>query len=412
MQERPLQADAREPIRVGLSLMIEDDFRLAALPLFAEGVVEVLEWSFDTVWEHGDGRPARPMPAWAEALLDHYASEGQLLGHGVHFSMLSAVFEERQARWLEDLARETARRPYRRISEHYGFMTTPSFARGAPLPMPRSDAMMRIGRDRLARIRAALSAPCPIGIENLALAWSRDEALAHGRVLADLLGDRDGDGASDFIVFDVHNAYCQIVNFGLEAEALLASYPADRVRQIHVSGGSDRPAWPPIASSLPKESDVVRRDTHDERVPGPVFALLEASLRRFANVDVVTLERLGGTIATDDAAEQLRADYLRVREICAQAKRSFVERAEPSTRALAKAEAESGATESELAALQDALLTLLLDPSLDEATLRARLCADPVFAPLLAIDPDRRSLGISEQIVKRWTRRSAPRRFG
>ncbi len=392
--------------------MIEDDFRLAALPLFAEGLVEVLEWSFDTVWEHGDGRPARPMPAWAEALIDHYASEGQLLGHGVHFSMLSAVFEERQARWLEDLARETTRRPYRRISEHYGFMTTPSFARGAPLPMPRSDAMMRIGRDRLARIRAALSTPCPIGIENLALAWSRDEALAHGRVLADLLGDPDGDGASDFIVFDVHNAYCQIVNFGLDAEALLASYPADRVRQIHVSGGSDRPAWPPIASSHPKKSDVVRRDTHDERVPEPVFALLDASLRRFANVDVVTLERLGGTITATTEGEQLRADYLRVREICAHAKSSLVERAESFTRAPANEATESSATESSLAALQDALLMLLLEPSLDEATLHARLRADPVFAPLLAIDPDRRSLGIAEQIVQRWTRRSAPRRFG
>ena len=82
---------------VGLSLMLEDDFRMAAAPLFAQGIVDVLEWSFDTGW-------GRPMPEWADALLDHYGEQGRLLGHGVHYSAFSARWEDRQAGWLEQLA--------------------------------------------------------------------------------------------------------------------------------------------------------------------------------------------------------------------------------------------------------------------------------------------------------------------
>ena len=76
MAERPL---------IGLSLMLEDDFLRAALPLFEAGEVEVLEWSFDVGW----GLPA--LPAWAEELLACYSDQGRLLGHGVTYSALSGV---------------------------------------------------------------------------------------------------------------------------------------------------------------------------------------------------------------------------------------------------------------------------------------------------------------------------------
>src|SRR4029453_13258630 len=57
MAERPL---------VGLSLMLEEDFLRAALPLFEAGEIEVLEWSFDVGW----GLPA--LPTWADELLACY----------------------------------------------------------------------------------------------------------------------------------------------------------------------------------------------------------------------------------------------------------------------------------------------------------------------------------------------------
>ncbi len=286
---------------IGLSLMLEDDFRNAAVPLFAEGIVDVLEWSFDTGW-------GRAIPEWADALLEHYGEEGRLLGHGVHYSAFSAQWEERQARWLELLAGEVSRRRYVHVSEHYGFMTAAPFMRGAPLPVPRCEASRRIGRDRLDRMRAVVSrgkgGACPIGLENLALAWNRDEALAHGPFLGEVLVRED-----DFIILDVHNLYCQIENFDLDPEELLGSYPAPRVREIHVSGGSFLPAWPQAPDAT------VRCDTHDDAVPEPVFDLLERALGRFPNVQAVILERLGGTLRTPADSEGFGRDYLHVRRI-------------------------------------------------------------------------------------------------
>ncbi len=285
----------------GLSLMLEDDFRSAAAPLLTDGIVDVLEWSFDTGW-------GRSIPEWADALLDHYGEEGRLLGHGVHYSAFSARWEERQARWLEQLTTEVSRRRYVHVSEHYGFMTASPFLRGAPLPVPRGEASRAVGRDRLQRMREALargkSGACPIGLENLALAWNRDEALAHGGFLDEVLERSD-----DFIVLDVHNLHCQIENFALDPDELLARYPIARVREIHVSGGSFLPAWP----ALPDET--VRCDTHDDDVPEPVFDLLERALARFPNVQAVILERLGGTLRTPADAAAFGRDYLRVKEI-------------------------------------------------------------------------------------------------
>src|SRR5687767_12232024 len=134
MDSRPL---------VGLSLMLEEDFLRAALPLFEGGEVEVLEWSFDVGWS----LPA--LPAWAESLLDDYSRGGRLLGHGVTFSALSGAWTARQAEWLGRLREELSRRSYVHVSEHFGFMTAGDFHRSAPLPVPLTPSSLRLGQERL-----------------------------------------------------------------------------------------------------------------------------------------------------------------------------------------------------------------------------------------------------------------------
>ncbi len=380
---------------VGLSLMTEDDFRVAAAPLFAGGEVDMLEWSFDA------GR--RPAPAWAEALLDHYAGEGRLFGHGVHYSPFSARWEARQQSWLDALGRELSRRPYARVSEHYGFMTAGPYVRGAPLPVPRDRASLQIGRERLDRLRAVLASAgsCPLGLENLALAWSRDEALAHGGFLDDVLTGHD-----DFIVLDVHNLYCQAENFGLSPDELLATFPAARVGELHVSGGSVLRAWP-------GRRDEVRCDTHDDAVPARVFDLLERALARFPNVRAVVFERLGGTIRTVEDAEALRADFRQTKALAALARRPADARAGgPDAGASAggggaapRVLAEEGDV-SALAAFQSALLALL-ERENDESVIRAHLEVAPEIAAYRGVVRafDGRALGIAARVVKRWARR-------
>lgn len=371
---------------LGLSLMPEDTFRTAAAPLFAAGEVEALEWSFDVGW----GAQLAP---WLRALLTHYAASGRLFGHGVHYSPLSAAWEPRQAHWLDALTVELDRRSYVHVSEHFGFMTAPPFARGAPLPPPRGPATLAVGRDRLRRLRARLR--CPLGLENLALAWNRGEALAHGAFLDDLLEHPD-----DFLVLDVHNLYCQAGNFGIAADVLLHSLPLERAKEIHISGGSWLSAWPGAARR-------VRCDTHDECVPDEVFELLRMALAACRDVRVVIFERLGQTIRSAADAEAFRRDYRRAAAI-------VKECAELPARALcgqpcASSEIPSGAaTEDELATFQSALLALLVQPELDESEIRLRLARDEAFAPFRAdteaFDSD--ALGIASRVVKKWARRA------
>jgi hypothetical protein len=96
---------------LALAVLPEDDLRRAQWPLFAEGLVEAIEWTVDLA------DADVPDPWWAP-LLDHFAARGALFGHGVHFSPLSAVFEPRQREWLARLRTALARRPVRHLSEH------------------------------------------------------------------------------------------------------------------------------------------------------------------------------------------------------------------------------------------------------------------------------------------------------
>jgi len=277
---------------VGVSLMIEPEFLAAAYPLLERGAVDVLEWSFDVGWP-----PAR-LPPWAAELIDHFGAAGRLLGHGVSYSPLSAGDEARQERWLEAFRGEVASRRYLHVSEHFGFASAGDFHQSAPLPVPLCPAALELGRERLARL--AQIAGVPVGLENLAFAFGPQDVRDQGRFLDELLAPVDG-----FVLLDLHNLYCQVENFGVPFEELLAGYPLGRVRELHVAGGS----W-----SGP-DSARVRRDTHDGPVPEEVFRLVPTALAACPNVRAVILERLGDTLAGDGAAESLRRDFERLREV-------------------------------------------------------------------------------------------------
>lgn len=264
--------------RVGLAAMPDSAWREAALPLFEGGEVDVLEWSFDV------GQP----PEWLDALLQHYGDEGRLYGHGVSYSPLTAGFDAQTVAWLDAVRGETRRRRYQGFSEHFGFLRAGGFRRGPPLPVPWTETSVRVGRGRLQRLADATG--LEVGLENLAFAFGRRDLLDQGPFLSDLL-----DGVDGYLVLDLHNLWCQVQNFGVAAGALLARYPLDRTRVVHVSGGS----WS-MAAGRPW-----RRDTHDGPVPVDVLALLPTVLGLCSNVEAVVLERLGPT-ADGTLVDELR----------------------------------------------------------------------------------------------------------
>lgn len=277
------------PILASIACNLDADILGAAFPLLEDGQVEALEWAFDTLYW------AAEVPEWFTELLHTYGSQQRLLGHGVYFSLLSGRWTREQQQWLSHL-REVARQySFAHITEHFGAFTGQNFHAGAPLSVPYSPVALRIGQDRLARIAEACA--CPVGLENLAFAYSLDEVKRQGEFLDELLAPVNG-----FLILDLHNLYCQLHNFAIDLEALLALYALDRVREIHISGGS----WED-SQLLPTRK--IRRDTHDEAVPAEVFELLARIIPRCPNLRFVVLEQLGNSLGTESSRVQFRHDF-------------------------------------------------------------------------------------------------------
>lgn len=282
-------------IHASLSFNLDVGLIKAAWPLLAGEEVEALEWSFDTHFK----QPA--LPDWFSELLQTYSDAGRLVGHGVFFSLFSGKWLPEQAAWLQELRDLTRCFRFDHISEHFGFLTGADFHKGAPLSVPYNAQSLAVGRDRLTRIADACG--CPVGLENLAFASSTDAARVHGDFLEALLEPVNG-----FVTLDLHNLYCQLHNFGLEASEMLAVFPLHRVREIHISGGS----WQP---SVHRPPPGVRRDTHDDRVPEEVFALLAQTMPRCPNLKFVMLEHMGFALAADQSQSDYRDDFRRMRAL-------------------------------------------------------------------------------------------------
>jgi uncharacterized protein (UPF0276 family) len=267
----------------------------ATLPLFAAEKVDAIEWSFDTLYKTPD------IPDWFTELLEAYAQKGRLIGHGVFFSLFSGKWSNEQQRWLDHLRQVSSHFTFDHITEHFGFMTGEDFHKGAPIGVPYTASTLAIGTDRLKRIYDACG--CPVGLENLAFSYSCDEVRRHGEFLSRLIEPVNG-----FIILDLHNLYCQLHNFSIAFDELIHAYPLDRVREIHISGGS----WE-LSDTDPGRT--IRRDTHDDAVPEAVFSLLRHTLPLCPNLKFVVLEQLGTALHTPESQSQFQSDFNRMREI-------------------------------------------------------------------------------------------------
>jgi len=204
-------------IHAGLSLNLDGNLLSAALPLLQKSEVDAFEWSFDALYH----RAATPLPEWFEALLDTFSKEHRLIGHGIVFSLFSGKWLPEQNLWLQQLSRIARRYNFAHVTEHFGFMTGEDFHKGAPLGVPLTAATLRLGQDRLCRLQDVCA--CAVGLENLAFAYHIDEVKKHGDFLQQLVQPVNG-----FIILDLHNAYCQSVNFNIPfAELLSAEIPED-----------------------------------------------------------------------------------------------------------------------------------------------------------------------------------------
>lgn len=309
----------------------------ATLPLFIDEQVEAIEWSFDTLYKVNN------IPDWFVELLTAFGKEGRLIGHGVFFSLFSGQWNPEQERWLSHLQKVSGNFTFDHITEHFGFMTGEDFHKGAPIGIPYNSTTLALGIDRLKRIQDACQ--CPVGLENLAFSYSVEEVRRHGEFLNELIEPVNG-----FIILDLHNFYCQLHNFSLEAEELIRLYPLDRVREIHISGGS----W---EQTNLQPQRTIRRDTHDDAVPEAVFELLKQIIPRCTNLKFVVLEQLGIALNTTERQQQFQADFATLKSSV-----STFGAPKPTTDFLPKSPlllAETVAEDAQLAAQQHELSTIL-----------------------------------------------------
>lgn len=268
---------------------LDRNILLAALPLFETEKVAAIEWSFDALYK------TRNIPPWFVELLEAFSKEGRLIGHGVFFSLFTGKWLPEQEAWLKHLQKVSTHFHFDHITEHFGFMTGKDFHKGAPINIPFTPSTLAIGRDRLQRIQQI--GQCPVGLENLAFAYSLAEVKRHGDFLDQLLEPVNG-----FLILDLHNFYCQLHNFDLSLSNLLPFYPLERVREIHISGGS----WEDSSIEPGKK---IRRDTHDAAVPKAVFELLEKTIPQCPNLKFVVLEQIGVGLDSVEKQEAFRADF-------------------------------------------------------------------------------------------------------
>ncbi len=287
-------------IRSSIACNLDADILQAALPLFAAEKVEAIEWAFDTLYK------VRQIPGWFVELLEAFGKENRLIGHGIYFSLFSGKWSQEQQDWLQHLKKVTTAFQFDHITEHFGFMTGENFHDGAPLSIPFTKTTLAIGQDRLQRMAEVCQ--CPVGLENLAFSYALDEVKRHGDFLDQLLRPING-----FIILDLHNLYCQINNFDIDYQDIIHLYPLDRVREIHISGGS----WEASVTSAQKQ---IRRDTHDDHVPLEVFQLLEQTMGLCPNLKYVVMEQLGTGLQTPASKVQFQADFETMRQLVVQHK--------------------------------------------------------------------------------------------
>jgi uncharacterized protein len=267
----------------------------AALPLLEAEKVQAIEWSFDTTFQY------ETIPTWFKDLLHAFSDEQRLIGHGVFFSLFSGRWLKEQDNWLLQLKKVSSEYQFDHITEHFGFMTGADFHAGAPISIPLTQTTLNLGIDRLKRIQNVCK--CPVGLENLAFSVALDEVKTHGAFLNQLVESIDG-----FIILDLHNLYCQMHNFEIQYDEIINLYPLEKVREIHISGGS----WEGV---LTKPDKKIRRDTHDDCVPDVVFELLKKTIPKCPHLKYIVLEQLGTGLKTEASRFAFQQDFLKLEQI-------------------------------------------------------------------------------------------------
>lgn len=265
-------------------------------------LVDYLEVAPETTWyEARDGELVEN--AFSARFRDLGARYGKsFVAHGVALSLGDRSDGPRVERWLARLERDRALFDYRWYTDHSGMTCVAGEAVSLPVPVPLTRESAERTRARLDAMRRV--APL-VGLETSAHYFTLGDPLDEPAWLGEVLREQPEAG----LLLDLHNVWTMAQNLGFDARDYLARLDTSRVIELHVSGGSDSdPSWLP-------EGRTLRLDGHDDAVPEPVFALLAEVAPRCPELRGITLERMEGTVRSEQDVARLREELVRLRAI-------------------------------------------------------------------------------------------------
>jgi uncharacterized protein len=220
--------------------------------------------------------------------------------HGVELSIGSAFGCNET--YLDMLGHFQAAWPFCWHSEHLSYQTFPGedgaeLNIGVPVPLPGSAEAVRLVGERAAAIGARYGVP--FLLENPAhyldkLVYEPEIGDEFGLMTAIIEYGHCGQ------LLDLHNLYCNAINHGFDAFAAVERVNLDRVIEIHVAGGR----W----------QDGYWMDSHDGRVPTPVWELLEHTLPGCPNIAGIVFE-LMNYYAAKMTADAIAEEVMHARRI-------------------------------------------------------------------------------------------------
>ena len=287
-------------VGVGFTLQPELELLERAEPLYERA--DYFEVAPETTWRAvGERLSPNGFHRYFLELGERYGAG--FVAHGVGYSVGSACGADatRRARWRELVSRDNAQFSFRWYTDHLGVSSLAGQAATLPLPLPMTQEVAGIVRERLLEMQRVVP---DVGVENSVFYFAFGDPLDEPAFLANILS-----APRTHLLLDLHNVYTSSRNFGFDPEAYLSRLDLSRVIEIHVSGGSDSdPRW--LASGR-----VMRLDGHDDAVPEEVFALCERWAPRCPRLRGITLERMEGTVTSQRDVDELSAELDRVRWI-------------------------------------------------------------------------------------------------
>lgn len=217
------------------------------------------------------------------------AAQRPVVLHGVSLGLASTAPLERKR--LEKMARLVEIVRPESWSEHLAFVRAGGIEIGHLAAPPRTRSTIDGTAANLDRARETVGS-LPM-VENIATLI--DPPASELDEPAWLTETLEASGAS--LLLDLHNLYANSLNFGARPEEFLARLPADRIHQVHISGGR----W--IDDGDPEHKRLLDNHLHDP--PDPVYDLLASLAARCPNPLTVILERDGSYPPTAHLLRQL-----------------------------------------------------------------------------------------------------------